>query len=106
MIRIIDVNNLRAVIILRVVDEDSSFSLYVAGLEVVHHPKAVVEETLVVVVEIVVEGLTVVDSSVCVTCLSLRVCPHIRKPDIMCVFLGAIICLALTFLVARPAQLD
>ena len=77
--------NLRAVIILRVVDEDPSFSLNVAGLEVVHHPKAVVEETLIVVVEIVVQCLTVVDSSVCVTCLSLRVCPHIRKPDIMCV---------------------
>merc|ERR1719234_1397000 len=76
---------LGTVIILRVVDEHPSFSLNEASLKVVDDPKAVVEETLVVVVEIVVQGLPIVVSAVLITCLSLRVCPHIRKPGLVVV---------------------
>ena len=77
------VYNLRAIVILWVVDKDSSFSLHIAGLEVVHHPEAVVEETLVVVVKEVVLALTVGASRVRVTCFALGVCPHVGKPDII-----------------------
>ena len=39
---------LRTVVILRVVDEDSALSLYIASLKVVDHPEPVVEETFVI----------------------------------------------------------
>ena len=55
---------LRTVVILRIVNEDSALCLHVASLEVVDHPKPIVEQTLVVEVEIVGECLTVVASSV------------------------------------------
>ena len=74
--------HLRAVVILGIVDEDSSFGLNVASLEVVHDPKAIVKETLVVVVEVVVLILAISCSCEGITGLSLRISSHVGEPRI------------------------
>ena len=71
--------HLNTVVVFGVVDENSAFSFHIAGLEVIHHPEPVVEETLVIEVEKVEQGLTVVDSLVRVAGKAIVVCPHIGK---------------------------
>jgi len=74
------------VVILWVVDENPASSLNVAGLEVVDHPEPVVEEALVVEVEVVVEGLPVVESLVRVGGKPLAICPHIGKSGVVVIY--------------------
>ena len=73
-------------IILRVVDENPAGGLHIAGLEVVHHPEPVVEEALVVEVEVVEQGLPVVDPLVRVARVTLAVCPRICKSVMKTIF--------------------
>ena len=74
------------VVVFWVVDENSAFGFHEAGLEVVHHPEPVVEEALVVEVEVVEQGLPVVDPLVRVARVTLAVCPRICKSVMKTIF--------------------